>query len=148
MSAILSKPAREGEPPPRPPPIAPRPSDCIMRFPDYGFVRLTYGSRPLRRCVIIAHAGYFSERRFARYAAEIKSQQMTRLQAHHSYRAEAWEGDNIDLWRYLRQCRTGKVDRDTFSSSLTNWFPCDSLEEHLVHELSSQSFQRLVAVVV
>ena len=94
-----------------------------MRFPDYGFVRLTYGSRPLRRCVIIAHAGYFSERRFARYAREIKSQQMTRLQAHHSYRAEAWEGDNIDLWRYLRQCRTGKVDRDTFLQFIDKLVP-------------------------
>ena len=85
-----------------------------MRFPDYGFVRLTFGSKPLRQCVIVAHAGYFSERRFERYSREIKSHAPTRLQAHHSYRVQAWEWDDIDLWRLLRKCRTGKVDRATF----------------------------------
>ena len=85
-----------------------------MRFPDYGFVRLMFGSKPLRQCVIVAHAGYFSERRFERYSREIKSHALTRLQAHHSYRVQAWEWDDIDLWRLLRTCRTGKVDRETF----------------------------------
>ena len=48
-------------------PFAPTANDRIMPLPDYGIVRQRFGDVPgFREVRIVAHAGYFSERRFAR----------------------------------------------------------------------------------
>ena len=91
--------------------------DHVMNFPDYGVCKLVFGEKPHREIQVYLHAGYFSDRRFARYCAEMRRLELTRLQAHHSWAVAATEpppGSRCLHWRVLRSLREGKVDRATF----------------------------------
>ena len=98
---------------------APTYDDQIMLMRDYGVCKIVFGTRPFRQIQVYLHAGYFSERRFQRYCAEMhRAGTLTRLQAHHSYAVACTEplpGSPPSLqWRILRSLREGKVDRTTF----------------------------------
>ena len=96
-------------------PFAPCASARIMPLPDYGLVRERFddgcGNRAYR---ILMHAGYFSERRFARYVREYLGGEMTRLQAHHSFGYQADKADNPWGYQLCRTVRTGKCSREVF----------------------------------
>jgi len=97
---------------------APTYDDQIMMLPDYGVCKVVFGARPRREIQVYLHAGYFSERRFRRYCAEMHRSELTRLQAHHSWAVACTEpppGSPPCLqWRILRSLREGKTDRETF----------------------------------
>ena len=93
---------------------APRSEDRIMLFEDYGCVKVMGGQRPFRNVLVYIHAGYSSERRFERYARELKAGQMTRLQAHHSYVFGAQEVMGDEKWRICKTACTGKISREMF----------------------------------
>ena len=96
----------------------PSADDEIMPFPDYGVVVEKLRTPSGRAVRVLLHAGYFSDRRFARYASEFLAGQVTRLQAHQSYAYLAHEADSVWMFQLCRRLRTGKVDRQTFCSVL------------------------------
>ena len=96
----------------------PSADDEIMPFPDYGVVVEKLRPPSGRAVRVLLHAGYFSDRRFARYASEFLAGQFTRLQAHQSYAYVAHEADSVWMFQLCRRLRTGKVDRQTFCSVL------------------------------
>ena len=92
--------------------------DSIMPLPDYGIVVEKLRTPDGRAVRLLLHAGYFSERRFARYAYEFKDGQLTRIQAHHSFAFLAVERDCPWMYVLCRRLRTGKCNRETFCNVL------------------------------
>jgi hypothetical protein len=100
-------------------PFAPSANDRIMPLPDYGIVRQRFGIVPgFREVRVVMHAGYVSDRRFARYVREYTGGQQTRIQAHHSHAYIAVEAVNPWAYQLCRSLRTGRCSREAFCNLL------------------------------